>query len=87
GHILAYLLEGYETDVPEAMSKLNFTPQWLSPEHQNVNEELMEYAHKNGMKVVTWTVDDKEEMRRLIGLGVEAIISNYPDRLMEVVKE
>ena len=39
------------------------------------------------MKVVTWTVDDKEEMRRLIGLGVEAIISNYPDRLLEVVKE
>ena len=87
GHILAYLLEDYETDVPEAMAKLNFIPQWLSPEHQNVNEELMEYAHKNGMKVVTWTVDDKDEMRRLIGLGVEAIISNYPDRLMEVVKE
>jgi glycerophosphoryl diester phosphodiesterase len=39
------------------------------------------------MKVVTWTVDDKDEMRRLIGLGVEGIISNYPDRLLEVVKE
>jgi Glycerophosphoryl diester phosphodiesterase len=87
GHILSYLLEDYETDVPEAMAKLNFTPQWLSPEHGNVNEALMKYAHKNGMKVVTWTVDDKQEMRRLIGLGCEAIISNYPDRLMEVVKE
>lgn len=30
---------------------------------------------------------DKDEMRRLIGLCVEAIISNYPDRLMDVVKE
>lgn len=30
---------------------------------------------------------DKDEMRRLIGLGVDAIISNYPDRLLKVVKE
>ena len=87
GHTLSYLLEGYETDVEEAMSKLTFTPEWLSPEHSNVNEELMQYAHDHGMKVVTWTVDDKDEMRRLIGLGVDAIISNYPDRLLEVVNE
>lgn len=87
GHILAYLTEGWETDYDEYMSKLDFTPQWLSPEHENVNQELMDRAHADGMKVVTWTVDDKDEMRRLIGLGVEAIISNYPDRLLEVVKE
>lgn len=87
GHILSYLLEDDETDVEEAMSKLDFTPEWLSPEHGNVDAQLMQYAHDHGMKVVTWTVDDKEEMRRLIGLGVEAIISNYPDRLMEVVKQ
>ena len=47
----------------------------------------MQYAHDHGMKVVTWTVDDKDEIRRLIRLGVEAIISNYPDRLLEVVNE
>lgn len=87
GHTLAYLLEDYETDLDEAMAKLDFTPEWLSPEHSNVNAALMEYAHANGMKVVTWTVDEKDEMRRLIDLGVEAIISNYPDRLMDVVKE
>ncbi len=87
GHILAYLVEDYEKDYDEYMSKLEFKPEWLSPPHENVDQELMERAHKDGMKVVTWTVDDKEEMRRLIGLGVEGIISNYPDRLMEVVKE
>jgi glycerophosphoryl diester phosphodiesterase len=69
------------------MSKLEFKPEWLSPPHENVDEELMKRAHADGMKVVTWTVDDKDEMRRLIGLGVEGIISNYPDRLLDVVKE
>ncbi len=87
GHTLAYLVEDWETDYDEYMGKLSFIPEWLSPEHHNVDAALMERAHKDGMKVVTWTVDEKEEMRRLIGLGVEAIISNYPDRLLEVVKE
>ena len=87
GHILAYLVEDYETDYDEYMSKLEFKPEWLSPPHENVDEELMKRAHADGMKVVTWTVDDKDEMRRLIGLGVEGIISNYPDRLLDVVQE
>ena len=87
GHILAYLVEGWETDYDEYMSKLDFKPEWLSPPHENVDQGLMDRAHADGMKVVTWTVDDKDEMRRLIGLGVEAIISNYPNRLLEVVKE
>ncbi len=87
GHILSYLVEGWETDYDEYMSKLDFMPEWLSPPYENVDQELMDRAHKDGMKVVTWTVDDKDEMRRLIGLGVEGIISNYPNRLLEVVKE
>lgn len=87
GHILSYLVEGWETDYDEYMSKLEFKPQWLSPPHENVDQELVDRAHADGMKVVTWTVDDKDEMRRLIGLGVEGVISNYPDRLMEVVRE
>jgi len=43
-------------------------------------------AHRRGMKVVTWTPDEKDEMQRLIDCGVDAIISNYTDRLLEVVK-
>ena len=87
GHILAYLVEGYEKDFDEFMGKLDFTPQWLSAPHENVDAELIAKARARGMKVNTWTVDEPDEMRRLIGLGVDAIISNYPDRLLKVVKE
>ena len=87
GHTLAYLVEGYETDFDEYMAKLDFTPEWLSAPHENVDADLVAKARARGMKVNTWTVDDPDEMRRLIGLGVDAIISNYPDRLLEVVKE
>ena len=87
GHTLAYLVEDYETDFDEYMAKLDFTPEWLSAPHENVDADLVAKARARGMKVNTWTVDDPDEMRRLIGLGVDAIISNYPDRLLEVVKE
>lgn len=87
GHILSFLWEGYETDFDLNMSQVDFIPQWVSPEHGNVNAEFMEKAHAKGMKVVTWTVDDPDEIRRLLDLKVEAIISNYPDRLLKVVEE
>jgi Glycerophosphoryl diester phosphodiesterase len=86
-HTLAYLVEDYETDFDQYMSLLDFTPEWLSAPHANVDADLVAKAHARGMKVNTWTVDDRDEMRRLIGLGVDAIISNYPDRLLEVVRE
>ena len=80
-------MEGYETDFDEFMGKLDFTPEWLSAPHENVDAELVAKARERGMKVNTWTVDDPDEMRRLIGLGVDAIITNYPDRLLEVVAD
>ena len=87
GHILAYLVEGWETDFDEFMGKLDFTPEWLSAPHEIVDADLIAKARGRGMKVNTWTVDEPDEMRRLIDLGVDAIISNYPDRLLSVVKE
>ena len=86
GHTLAYLVEGYETDFDEFMGKLDFIPEWLSAPHEIVDADLVAKASAAGMKVNTWTVDDPDEMRRLIDLGVDAIITNYPDRLLEVVK-
>ena len=87
GHTLAYLVEDYETDFEQYMGLLDFTPDWLSAPHANVDADLVAKVRARGMKLNTWTVDDPDEMRRLIGVGVDAIISNYPDRLLKVVAE
>ena len=87
GHTLAYLVEDYEKDFDQYMSLLEFTPEWLSAPHENVDADLVAKARARGMKLNTWTVDEPDEMRRLIGLGVDAIISNYPDRLLKAVSE
>jgi len=87
GHILSSLWEGWETDFDDQMSQLNFIPQWVSPEWENVDSAFMARAHELGMKVVTWTVDNPDEMKRLMDLKVDAIISNYPDRLLQAVQD
>lgn len=83
---LSYLTEGEGTDVEAWMSRLSFKPVWWSPESIEVTPENVKWCHENGIMVVPWTVDEPEEMRRLVQCGVDAIISNYPDRLIEVVR-
>ncbi len=84
---LSYLIRDYDVDFEKFMALLDFTPEWLSPPYEIVTEEFLEEAWNRGMKVVSWTVDDPEEMKRLIDLDIEGIITNYPDRLLKIVKE
>ena len=85
--ILSFLTEPEEgTDVEAIMAKLSFIPQWWSPESSEVTPENVAWCHSHGIRVVPWTVDDPAEMQRLVDCGVEAIISNYPDKLIATVR-
>jgi glycerophosphoryl diester phosphodiesterase len=55
------------------------------PEHTMVDARYMAWARRRGYRVNAWTVDDPDEMRRLIDLGVDGIITNVPDVLREVL--
>ncbi|RZQ65121.1 glycerophosphodiester phosphodiesterase family protein [Amycolatopsis suaedae] len=48
---------------------------------------LVREAHRAGIEVVPWTVNDKPTMHKLIDDGVDGIITDYPDRLREVAAE
>jgi glycerophosphoryl diester phosphodiesterase len=43
-----------------------------------IDEKIIELAHKSGLEVLCWTVDDPEEARHLINLGVTGITTNRP---------
>jgi glycerophosphoryl diester phosphodiesterase len=47
---------------------------------------MIEAAHDAGLTVIPWTVDDRTTMEHLIELGVDGLITNYPNRLREVLQ-
>jgi glycerophosphoryl diester phosphodiesterase len=53
----------------------------LSAHYSLVDAAFLERAHAAGKKVHVWTVNDQWLMRRMIEMGVDGIITNYPDRL------
>ena len=48
---------------------------------RNLTPELVREAHGKGLKVLPWTVNNPADMERLIDMGVDGIITDYPDRL------
>ena len=58
-----------------------------SPYYGDLDEAALARAHALGLEVVVWTVNELPEMRRLIELGVDGIISDFPDRLRTVASE
>lgn len=52
-----------------------------------VTKDVVDRAHGAGMQVIPWTVDEEVTISKLIDDGVDAIISNYPERVMWVGKQ
>ncbi|MBQ2371820.1 MAG: hypothetical protein II289_01490, partial [Bacteroidales bacterium] len=83
---LSYLTGAKDKDFDKFMAKLKFVPEWLSPHYTVVDEALVQKCREKGMKIVPWTVDQPEDLQRMIDLGVDAIITNYPDRLLKLTR-
>ncbi|MCB1177307.1 MAG: glycerophosphodiester phosphodiesterase, partial [Leptospiraceae bacterium] len=56
----------------------------VSPYFLYVDKEFVHFAHNMKIEVLPWTVNTKKEMLRLKELGVDGIISDYPDKLQEI---
>ena len=52
-----------------------------------VTPELVTAAHRAGIAVHVWTIDDEETMRALLALGVDGVVSNRPSVLRRVLRE
>ncbi len=57
----------------------------LSPEHAITTPDLVDAAHALALPVIVWTVNDYEDMTRFIKYGVDAIVTDYPDRLQSIL--
>jgi len=57
-----------------------------SPFHRNLTPERLREAHALGLAVLPWTVNERADMEALIDAGVDGIITDYPDRLLETLR-
>jgi len=58
----------------------------IAAAHQLATKSLIKDAHKNNMVVNLWTIDDPDVMKKFIDMGVDAISTNKPDVLLEVLE-
>jgi glycerophosphoryl diester phosphodiesterase len=49
--------------------------------------DVVDKAHHAGLQVVAWTINEAEQMQRLIATGVDGMITDYPDRLLSVLRD
>ena len=73
--VLVDNLKGVAANIEE----LGFTPPLYSPYYMLLNEDVIKEVHDKGMQLVPWTVNDPEVMKRLKDLGVDGIITDYPN--------
>ena len=53
----------------------------INPTYKKLNKKVIEEIFKAGLKVYTWTVNDKDDIKRMKKLGVNGIITDFPERI------
>jgi len=79
----AYLTEGKHSDpakVREAGARL-----W-SPNFKDLDAAKVAQARKLGLRIVAWTVNEPDDIRHVLGLKLDGLISDYPDRVRPLLK-
>ena len=80
--LLVFNADGFTKNI----KRLGFTPAIYSPNYLLVNSKLVKACHAKGIKIIPWTVNDEDKMKKMKELGVDGIISDYPDRAIKVLR-
>ncbi len=75
--ILAMLVEDASKST-EQLKQLGFQPQIYSPYFPKLTQDIVSELHQKNMLVIPWTVNTKKEMEKLLDMGVDGIITDYP---------
>lgn len=76
--VLAYLTANPKT-LEENLATLGFKPAIYSPHFKTVTAEVVSACRQQGLKIIPWTVNTKAEIDALVKLGVDGIITDYPN--------
>ena len=63
------------------LDDLGFNPTIYSPAHELVTKTLVNTAHAKGIRIIPWTVNDANTVKKLKALKVDGIITDFPELL------
>ena len=71
-------------DPLQQLEVLNRLPHIYSPQYLSLDKQQVEQLHKINLRVIPWTVNTPDEIRALIDIGVDGIITDYPNLILEL---
>jgi glycerophosphoryl diester phosphodiesterase len=83
---IALLVEN-QGGLQQNLGRISFVPQIYSPDYQLIDQAQIDAAHELNIQVIPWTVNDEQTMRELLEMGVDGLITDYPDLGVEVLAE
>jgi glycerophosphoryl diester phosphodiesterase len=88
---LAYLVEDEYSRTPgeveQEIEGLGFTPQIYSCYYPMLTDSVVTQLHNMGVAVIPWTVNDKEAITSMINMGVDGIITDYPNMVIDLLND
>lgn len=82
---LVYLIENKNT-ITDNIKALGFEPDVYSPYFKLINQDVLDYCKKHKIKLIPWTVNEESDMKHMISIQVDGIITDYPDRLIDLTR-
>jgi glycerophosphoryl diester phosphodiesterase len=73
----------YDGSIPRAVEAAG--GQYWAPNHMTITPKLVQEAHQLGLKVFVWTPDSRQQMLRLMDMGIDGIMTNRPDILKSIL--
>lgn len=68
----------------KTLEDMGFIPEIYSPHFKLLNKQIVDEVHQKSMKVIPWTVNDTNDMERILALGVDGLITDYPNHYFEI---
>ncbi|BAO76650.1 glycerophosphodiester phosphodiesterase [Winogradskyella sp. PG-2] len=81
---VALLVDENET-IKSKLKKLSYKPEIISPYFKLLTAEKVEYYHSEGFQIIPWTINEVEDIKKMMSWQVDGIITDYPDLLIELL--